>query len=62
MTPDFQHILRVLNTNIDGRIKTRFALTEIQGCGRRFADLCCKMAEVNGEKRAGELTNDEVVS
>jgi len=60
MTPDFQHILRVLNTNIDGRIKTQFALCTIQGVGRRFSDLCCKMAEVDGQKRAGELTNDEI--
>jgi len=58
--PDFQHILRVLNTNIDGRRKVWVALTSIQGIGRRFAIMCCKKAEVDISKRAGELTNDEI--
>eukprot|EP01083_Nonionella_stella_P159285 519469_1 len=60
MSPDFQHILRVLNTNIDGRRKTMFALTKIQGIGRRFANLICKKAEVDPDQRSGELTQDEV--
>merc|ERR1712100_366574 len=57
---NFQHILRVLNTNIDGRIKVMFALTSIKGVGRRFANIICKKAEVDLNKRAGELTPDEV--
>ena len=28
---ELQHILRVLNTNIDGRVKVQFALTSIKG-------------------------------
>ncbi|KAJ0401902.1 hypothetical protein P43SY_003519 [Pythium insidiosum] len=58
--PDFQHILRILNTNIDGRRKVWVALTSIQGCGPRFAIMICKKAEVDINKRAGELTNDEI--
>merc|ERR1711934_876296 len=57
---NFQHILRVLNTNIDGRGKVMFALTSIKGVGRRFANIICKKAEVDLNKRAGELTPDEV--
>eukprot|EP00743_Colponemidia_sp_Colp-15_P000039 GILK01000047.1.p1 GENE.GILK01000047.1~~GILK01000047.1.p1 ORF type:complete len:156 (-),score=25.60 GILK01000047.1:166-633(-) len=59
-TPDFQHILRILNTNVDGRQKVMFALTAIKGIGRRFSNLICKKAEIDMNKRAGELTNDEV--
>ena len=33
---DFQHILRVLNTNVDGRTKVMYALTQIKGIGRRL--------------------------
>ncbi|KUF77283.1 40S ribosomal protein S18 [Phytophthora nicotianae] len=58
--PDFQHILRILNTNIDGRRKVWVALTAIQGVGRRFSIMVCKKAEVDITKRAGELTNDEI--
>uniref|UniRef100_A0A7R9VQZ7 40S ribosomal protein S18 n=1 Tax=Pseudictyota dubia TaxID=2749911 RepID=A0A7R9VQZ7_9STRA len=58
--PDFQFILRVLNTNIDGRKKVMFALTSIQGIGRRLSNLLCKKAEIDMNKRAGELTPEEV--
>ncbi|RKP18258.1 hypothetical protein ROZALSC1DRAFT_30035, partial [Rozella allomycis CSF55] len=56
----FQHILRVLNTNIDGKNNVMYALTSIKGIGRRFANLACKKAEVNLKKRAGELTSEEL--
>ncbi|KAK8794328.1 hypothetical protein WA171_001511 [Blastocystis sp. BT1] len=57
---EFQHILRVLNTNIDGKQKIVYALTSIKGIGRRFATAVCKKAEVDIRKRAGELSNDEI--
>ena len=47
----FQHILRMLNTNIDGRQKVMYALTAIKGCGRRFANIVCKKADVDMTKR-----------
>ncbi|URD98718.1 ribosomal protein [Musa troglodytarum] len=46
----FQHILRVLNTNIDGKQKIIFALTSIKGIGRRFAYIVCKKADVDMSK------------
>ncbi|BHF64912.1 ribosomal protein S18, S13 [Sparganum proliferum] len=49
MLPEkFQHILRVMNTNIDGQRKVSFAITAIKG------------ADIDIRKRAGELTEDEV--
>ena len=56
----FQHILRVMNTNIDGKRKIPFALTAVKGVGRRYAHIVCKKASVDQTKRAGELTDDEV--
>jgi Ribosomal protein S13 len=58
--PEFQHILRILNTNVEGKRNVVFALTKIKGLGRRFADLICKKAEIDVNKRAGELTADEI--
>merc|ERR1712113_153811 len=55
----FTHILRLHNTNIDGKVKVPFALTSIKGVGRRFAFLVCKMAMIDVHKRVGELTADE---
>ncbi|CAL9104039.1 unnamed protein product [Musa textilis] len=58
---DFQHILRVLNTNVDGKQKIMFALTSIKGVGRRFANIVCKKADVDMNKRlAGELSAAEL--
>ena len=37
--PNFQHILRVLNTNIEGKTSVMFALTSIKGIGRRLVQL-----------------------
>ncbi len=50
---EFQHILRLLNTNVDGKNKIMYALTSIRGIGRRFSNLVCKKAEVDLKKRAG---------
>eukprot|EP00939_MAST-03C_sp_MAST-3C-sp1_P000716 g716.t1 len=57
---EFQHILRVMNTNIQGRERTCIAITAIRGVGRRFASLILKKAEVNPNKRAGTLTQEEI--
>jgi small subunit ribosomal protein S18e len=39
---NFQHILRVMNTNVDGKRNVMFALTAIKGIGRRYANLVLK--------------------
>ncbi|KAJ4782593.1 40S ribosomal protein S18 [Rhynchospora pubera] len=56
----FQHILRLWNTNVDGKEKITFALTSIKGFGRRFAFIVCKKADIDMNKRAGELKPDEL--
>lgn len=48
---EFTHILRILNTNVDGRQKVMYALTSIKGVGRRFSNLVCKKADVDTRKR-----------
>merc|ERR1712228_535529 len=60
MNDDFQHILRIVNTNVDGKQKIPFAVTAIRGVGRRFAILACKKAEIDVNKRAGELSAAEL--
>ena len=57
---DFQHILRLLNTNVEGKRKIMYALTAIKGVGRRYSNLVCKKADIDVNKRAGELSNDEL--
>uniref|UniRef100_A0A8C6G9S6 Small ribosomal subunit protein uS13 n=1 Tax=Mus spicilegus TaxID=10103 RepID=A0A8C6G9S6_MUSSI len=55
----FQHILRVLNTDIDGQRKIAFAITAIMGVGRSHAHVVLRKADIDLTK-AGERTEDEV--
>ena len=57
---NFQFIIRLLNTNIEGKQKVMYALTNIKGVGRRYSNLVCKKADVDLNKRAGELTSEEL--
>ena len=57
-TVEFKHIIRILNTNLDGKKKVAYALTAIKGIGRRIAHLICKLAKVNLNLRAGEIGED----
>ena len=56
---DFRHILRILNTNIEGKQKIPFGLRNIKGIGRRFAFLICKVLRLDPNRRSGELTDAE---
>ena len=44
---NFQHILRVMNTNVDGKRNVMFALTAIKGIGRRYANLVLKKVKTH---------------
>merc|ERR1712093_334333 len=57
---NFQYILRLLNTNVEGKQKVMYALTKMGGVGRRYSNLVCKKADVDLTKRAGELTSEEL--
>uniref|UniRef100_A0A915EAX6 Purple acid phosphatase n=1 Tax=Ditylenchus dipsaci TaxID=166011 RepID=A0A915EAX6_9BILA len=54
------HIHRVMNTNIDGNRESPYALTAIKGVGRRFAFAVCRKADISIDKRAGELSDEEM--
>ncbi|CAO3630218.1 unnamed protein product [Mucor hiemalis] len=56
----FQHIIRLLNTNVDGRVNIQIALTSVKGVGRRFSNIACKKADIDLNKRAGELSSEEL--
>ncbi|KAA0149190.1 hypothetical protein FNF27_08058 [Cafeteria roenbergensis] len=57
---DFQFILRVLNTNVDGREKVAYALTAIVGIGRRLSFLILKKAGISPNLRAGQLSAEQI--
>merc|ERR1711934_1165998 len=42
VTENFEHILRIMGTNVDGRQRVMYALTAIPGVGRRYSNLVNK--------------------
>ena len=59
---DFTPLLRVQNTNINGKQKAPFGVRQIRGVGRRFAILALKIAQVDVNKRSGEMTEKEITT
>ncbi|KAF0979317.1 hypothetical protein FDP41_001660 [Naegleria fowleri] len=57
---NFKELLRLFNTNIEGRRSILYALTAVKGVGRRFAGIVLKKSEIDQTKRAGELTEDQL--
>jgi len=60
MSKEFRHILRIIDTDVDGTLKTPFALTKIKGISLNLAKAMLKKAEINPETRVGFLTETEV--
>jgi len=57
---DFKFILRIFNTNVDGKQKIPYAIRNIRGIGRRFALLITHKAGLNVNDRAGDLTEEQI--
>jgi len=57
---DFQHIVRIVNTDLDGNKKISHALLKIKGVGFMMANVLCNCANVQHAKKAGVLSRAEV--
>ena len=60
MAREFQHIIRIADTDLDGTLKVDYALTKIKGVGIRLAEVITEKAKVNTENRLGFLSDTEV--
>lgn len=60
MSSEFRHILRIIDTDVDGTLKIPYALRKIKGIGINLAYAILKKAGVNPDTRAGYLTEAEV--
>lgn len=57
---DFNYIVRLMNTDLDGEQPTLYALTGIKGVGIRVAESLVRDAEVNPTQKIGTLEDTEV--
>jgi small subunit ribosomal protein S13 len=53
-------VTRLAGVDIPNNKRTEIALTYIYGLGRKSAVDICKKANVDGGKKAGDLTDDEI--
>ena len=53
--PNFRYIVRVANTDLDGRRRTGLALTGIRGVGLRIAETACELTGVDPHGYIGDV-------
>ena len=56
----YRHIVRVVNTDLDGKKQLLYALTKIRGISYQFANAVCHLTGISQSKKAGDLTDKEV--
>ena len=57
---DFRFILRLFNTNMDGKQKIPYAIRRIRGIGRRLSTVITQKAGLDINRRAGELSDENL--
>ena len=57
---NFRHIVRIVNTDIDGKQKLVGGLRNIKGIGFMFSNMVCSLASISKGRVIGELTDKEV--
>ncbi len=56
---EFKHIIRVVNTDLDGNKAIYAALRKIKGVSFMYANLACGIAKIDKFKKAGNLSDKE---
>jgi len=56
MPQEFRHIIRIIDTDVDGTLKAPYALTKIKGISLNLANSILRKAGINPDTRAGFLT------
>jgi small subunit ribosomal protein S13 len=60
MSQEYRHILRIMGTDMQGTLKTIYALTKIKGISLSLSNAILKKAEENPDLRVGFLTETEI--
>jgi len=56
---EFQHIIRIAGTDLDGTLKLNHALSKINGVGIALANAITRKANINPNQRIGYLTETD---
>lgn len=58
--PEIKHLVRIANTDLNGKKNIGFVLSDIKGIGIPFAHAVCRAAGVDVNKKAGALSDAEL--
>ncbi len=60
MSQEYRYILRIMGTDVQGTLKTSYAVAQIKGVSMSLSNAILKKAEVNPDLRVGYLTESDV--
>jgi small subunit ribosomal protein S13 len=60
MSQEYRYILRIMGTDIQGTLKTSYALSEVKGVSASLSNAVIKKSGVNPDLRAGFLTESDI--
>jgi len=60
--PDFRYLVRLVNTDLDGKRAVSVALTYVPGVSHRLAAIVARVAGVDPKERIGNLKDDEIAA
>ncbi|MBI2139925.1 30S ribosomal protein S13 [Candidatus Woesearchaeota archaeon] len=62
LSEDFRHIVRIANTDLEGKKTLHMGLCKIKGINFMFSNLVCRLSGVDKLKRVGDLTDKDVAA
>jgi len=60
MSQDYRYILRIMGTDVQGTLKTSYAVAQVKGVSASLSNAILKKAGVNPDIRVGFLTESDV--
>ena len=60
MSQEYRYILRIMGADVQGTLKTSYAVAEVKGVSASLSNAVLKKAGVNPDLRAGFLTDSDV--
>lgn len=57
---EFRHLVRIANTDLQGKQATAYALSKVKGIGLNLSFVICKLSGIDINKKVGDLTDAEI--
>ncbi len=60
MSQEYRYILRIMGTDVQGTLKTSYAVAQVKGVSMSLSNAILKKAGVNPDLRVGFLTESDI--